>query len=349
MISHASLLQMQELSDGSTLCQLLNPWHTNEVLAQYLLVRKSDTSWNEKKLKAQGLDANTIVLRTPLDRMTVSTACHTWLLMQFDALQNIGALCDTAYIASQDVLQWVRNHSEIADAGQSTTPNTEVILQVQSEAVWISPFENADLSTLQHLPIPLIYCADYMENTPLARAEWMRFYGRIVGKDDEADRLFAQVQARYDSLAIVAQEKTGTNKLQLLAELPYGATWYVPGGRSTSARLYQDAGYCYPWAEDMHAGSLSLSAEAVLVKAGQCDRWLIKYMNDSGDWTLEQLLAQSPYYAQIKAAKTGEVWGCNTARSDFFDVTPFRPDTLLESLVNEDGSFFKKLDPNSEQ
>lgn len=348
IVTHASLLQMQPVGVGYTLCQIMNPWRDDEAMAQYLLVPKSDKQWNDEKLAALGISGGCQIIRTPLERMTVTTACHTWLLQQLDATKQIGALCDTAYIASKEVKAWLRQHPEIADAGQSTTPNTEVIMMEKSEAVWISPFENADLSSLQHLPTTLIYCADYMENSPVARAEWMRFYGRLVDKASEADALFKGVASRYDSLTIVAQEKYGETKPLLLAEIPYGATWYVPGGCSTSAHLYQDAGYCYPWSDDTHAGSLSLSLEAVLAKAGECDKWLIKYMDDAGDWSLQQFVEQNPYYGQFKAARNGEVWGCNTAQSDFFDVTPFRPDMLLESLVNEDGCFFKRLATNEE-
>lgn len=343
---YAELLQMQELDHGRVLCQIYDPWRTEQVVAQYLLVSNSDEHWNQEQLLACEAEYGpSTLIRTPLRHMTLTSSCHAWLMYQLEAMPCVAVMCDTAYVLSGEVQTWLRTHP-VKDGGTSTLPNAEVMLQAQSDALWISPFENAGTTQLAQLPITTIYCADYMENSPLARAEWMKFFGRLVDKGHEADSLFHLVATRYDSLATIipADEVRPT----LLAELPYGNTWYVPGGRSTSAQLYQDAGFAYPWSTDTHAGSLSLSPEAVLAKAAECDVWYFKYLSPEGDWTREQMLRQSVFFTQFKAAKNGELWGCNTAHSDFFDVTPFRPDLLLESLRNQDGKYFVKLTDSSE-
>lgn len=340
---HASLLNLMETEESYTLVQIFNPWQSSEMEVQYLLAAADDSHWNEateQSLKEKYGEFT--LLRTPLQRITLTSSCHAYLLDELRALDHVSVMCDTGYVMSPSVHRWM--HDGLAfDGGSSMSPNPEILLAAQTDAVWISPYENASAGTLSHLPLTLIYCADYMENSPLGRAEWMRFYGRLVGKGHEADSLFQCIESRYDSLVCVSHTDTLSTRRTLLAELPYGPTWYVPGGCSTSSLLYQDAGYDYLWSEDTHAGSLSLSPEAVLAKAIDCDRWIFKYMNTDGDWTLEEFLAQNPFYGQFKAAKTGEVWGCNTSYSDFFDVTPFRPDILLESLINDDERFFKKL------
>lgn len=340
---HASLLNFCETDEAYTLVQIHNPWQPSKVEVQYLLVPAEDNGWNEEtEQTCKEIYGDFTVLRTPLQRITLTSSCHAYLLDELRALDLVSVMCDTGYVMAPSVHRWM--HDALAfDGGNSMAPNTEVLLAAQTDAVWISPYENASTSTLSHLPLTLIYCADYMENSPLGRAEWMRFYGRLVGKGQEADSLFQHIETRYDSLICVSHADTLKTRRTLLAELPYGPTWYVPGGCSNSSLLYQDAGYDYPWSHDTHAGSLSLSPEAVLAKAMDCDRWIFKYMNPEGDWTLEDFLAQNPLYSQFKAAKNGEVWGCNTSYSDFFDVTPFRPDILLESLINDDGRFFKKL------
>lgn len=340
---HASLLSIQAIGEDYTLVQILNPWQSSEVEVQYLLVSSDDTAWNERiEQQIQVKYGGFTLIRTPLQRITLTTSCHAYLLDELRALDHVSVMCDTEYINSPSVHRWM--HDGLAfDGGSSMAPNPEILLAAETDAVWISPYENASVSALTPLPLTLIYCADYMETSPLARAEWMRFYGRLVEKGQEADSLFHCIETRYDSLISVSHADTLKAHRTLLAELPYGPTWYVPGGMSTSSLLYQDAGYTYPWADDNHAGSLSLSPEAVLTKAADCDRWLFKYMNPDGDWTLSDFLAQHPFYGQFRATKTGEVWGCNTSYSDFFDVTPFRPDILLESLINEDERFFKRL------
>ena len=351
LCQHTSLLHLSQVDETYTLAQILNPWQPTKVEVQYLLVPAADAHWNEEAAqKATEKYGAFTLLRTPLQRITLTTSCHAYLLDELRALDHVSVMCDTEYVHSPAVHRWM--HDGLAfDGGSSMAPNTEVLLSAQTDAVWLSPYENASTSTLNTLPLTLIYCADYMETTPLARAEWMRFYGRLVGKGQEADSLFCCISARYDSLVSLSHADTLTCPLpdtlqaqrSLLAELPYGPTWYVPGGKSTSAQLYHDAGYAYPWADDTHAGSLSLSPEAVLAKAADCDRWLFKYMDPEADWMLSDFLSQNPLYAQFRAAKTGNVWGCNTSYSDFFDVTPFRPDILLESLINDDERFFKRL------
>lgn len=332
-IAYSELLQMESLNESRTLCRILDPWRTNRVMMQYLLVPKSDTAWNDStELTYAEAYGESIVLRTPLERMTVTSSCHAWLMEQLGAEEDIAAMCDTAYVTAQSVKCWMRERN-IADAGNSAAPNLEVLLAAQSDAVLISPFENCNYGRLNHADIPMVYCAEYMETSPLGRAEWMKFYGRLVEQGQKADKLFATVESRYNKAIRPIGNKT------LLAELPYGATWYVPGGNSTSAQLYADAGYRYLWSEDNHPGSLSLSKEAVLAKGQDCDVWVFKYNDPNHDWTLDDLKRQQPLYGQFKAVKEGNVWGCNTATSDFFDVTPFRPDTLLENFNH----FFRPL------
>ena len=344
-IEYAELLVMEDAGSGRTLCRILDPWRTERIMMQYLLVPKEDKEWNESEEETLATKYGvSTVLRTPLDRMAVTASCHIWLLSQLDALSHVAILCDTVFINAENIKKWMRSTKPngepmILDGGTATKPNAEVLLSGQCDAIWISPYENASLGNLTMIPIPIIYCAEYMETTPLARAEWMKFYGRLVGCGTKADELFEAVATRYEKL------RKGDNKGQkILVDLPYGATWYLPGGNSTSAQLYEDAGYIYPWADDTHSGSLSLSKEAVLAKAQDCDIWYIRYMDSNKDWTLADFKRQNAFFDRFKAAQDGNVRACNTAYSDFFDVTSFRPDSLLESFIRQDGAFYKLVE-----
>ncbi len=343
-MNYAELLQMKELGNGRVLCRILDPWRSEKVMIQYLLIPKDDDNWNqaEEEVYSKKYGPST-TLRTPLERMTVTTSCHAWLLSQLDALNSIAIMCDTVFVNATNIKQWMRSkknngESMILDAGTATKPNLEILSAGNTDALWISPYENANLNNLDKLSIPIIYCAEYMETTPLARAEWMKFYGRIVERKEKADSLFEAIAERYERL-----KNTSNKGKKILVDLPYGATWYVPGGCSTSAKLYKDAGFIYPWLDDNHSGSLSLSKEAVLSKAQDCDIWLIRYMDPHKDMTLEDFKRQNVFFEQFKAAQEKNIWGCNTAYSDFFDITSFRPDSLLESMINEDGKFYQKI------
>ena len=322
---------MQDLDDGHTLCRITNPWQRNHTVMQYLLIPEADSLVTDEYLThIESLYGPVQTLSIPVRQHTITSACYAYLYDLLDADQYIGAMCDTEYVQDSVIASALRS-GRIADAGSSMSPNAEVILSVQSEAIWVTPYETGSQAMISAiLPnIPIIYCADYLEGSPLGRAEWMRFFGRLVGRAQQADSLFAVVEHNYLTLAA---DSTSGPRASLLCELPYGATWYVPGGRSTMSWLYQDAGFDYIWADDVHSGSLGLSIEAVYAKAQTADRWVIKYYAPEGDWQLSDLLNQHSVYSQINASQTGGVYGCNTAHSDYFEITPFRPDWILTEM-----------------
>lgn len=318
---YAELLEMQE-TDSGTVARIHDPWNRERVAIEYHISQ-------------------------PQQRVTLSASSHGYLLSQLlDAANLVTAYCDAQYVMDSTLQARLRD-GLILDAGSSLAPNLEVLAATRCDAIWLCPMEGSNtLSALgQHLGTQVICCADYMESTPLGRAEWMRFYGRLIGKGAVADSLFLVIEERYLTLTAHSDSlrAAGDSCQTLMAEMPYQATWYVPGGRSTTAQLYHDAGLDYLWADDTHAGSLALSPEAVLDKAHDADIWLVKYYDPSGDWTLDDFIGQHPYFPQFKAAQCGEVYGCNTAVSDYFDVAPFRPDLILESLIERDEKYFKPL------
>lgn len=332
---YASLLQMEDLDNGMTLCRIQNPWQPERIAMQYLLI-PGDTLSDKELDEIEHHYGRIQTLHTPLRQQAITASCYAALYDELNALEYIGVLCDADYILNPQVLALLEN-GKIVEAGGSMAPNPEIILSAGSEAIWVTPYDAGSQAMISAIlpQIPIIYCADYQETSPLGRAEWMRFYGRLVNKGPEADKLFLEIETHYNQL----EERGGTREMPkgqrgpaILPELPYGATWYIPGGRSSSSYIYQDAGFLYPWADDTHGGSLALSAEAVFAKANEADVWVFKYFDPDTCWTLPNLLGQNPLFGQFKAAQTGQVFGCNTARSDYFEVAPFHPELILDEM-----------------
>ena len=169
-----------------------------------------------------------------------------------------------------------------------------------------------------------------METSALGRAEWMRFYGLLFGVASEADSLFAEVDSCYGRLK--KRAALSSVSLSIVSELKSGSAWYVPGGRSTIGRLFNDACGRYVFSEDKHSGSIPLAFESVFDKAGDADVWTIKYNRDR-DMTYADLKADYMGYTGFKAFKTRNIYGCNTAKVPFYEETPFRPDYLLADLI----------------
>ncbi len=353
-IEHASLLKIENIEKGLTICRIANPWKPEETIVQYLLTNTKDLNTDKKAEIESAYGAYTLI-NTPLQHITLTASCHAYLLSQIDAIDNVAAMSDADYVAYAPVKEMIATE-KIANAGSSMAPNVETILSVNSDAVWISPFENSNAGNLETLPIPIIYCADYMETSPLGRAEWMKFYGLLVGEEQLADSLFSLVETNYAAkkITVNTSQNNSTDSVSspsptLLAEIPYQATWYVPGGCSTMGILYKDAGFDYPWSDDNHSGSLNLSTEIVFNKAHNADIWIFKYLGDN-DYDLDSFLAINHFFPQFKAANIGNVFGCNTSTSDYYDVIPFRPDFLIDELAQikegKDGQYFKKLNTN---
>lgn len=321
IFSYASNLSIVQ-EEGYTVVSIRNPWDTLRVLHTYILVPK------EQELPAH-LPHGTIV-RTPLSRSVVYSAVHCSLLKQLGALSGIAGVCDLPYIKIPEIQEGCAE-GRTGDLGNGMAPDVEKMIDLAPDAILLSPFENSGgYGRVEKIGIPIIECADYMETSPLGRAEWMRFYGKLFGCEERADSLFAVVEKQYNELKALAAGSS--SRPTMISELKHGSAWYVPGGRSTLGILYGDAGARYIWADDTHSGSVPLSVETVLDKGQEADFWLIKY-NQEQDKTLSEMAADYAPYTKFRAFQEQRVYGCNTNDRPFYEEAPFRPDFLLKDLI----------------
>lgn len=316
---HSSLLEIKEC-DGYTVVDVADPWG-ERTLQRYLLV-PSDAEL-PKNMPAG------VLLRTPLKSVVLSSGIHAGLLCEFGVESAVKGICDARYFYNDAVLRGFATGA-VADCGSSLNVNREAIIQVSPGAVFVSPYENAKLDDLEKLGYPIIMCADYMENSPLGRAEWMRFYARLFGKATLGDSLFAAVCNDYDTLC--ASVKTVASRPRLMCELRTGSAWYVPCGGSTMGRMYADAGADYVFAYNEGCGSVPLSYETVLDKAVESDIWLFKY-NSEQEKTYASLLSEYRGYAHFKPFREQWIYACNSFHKRLFEETAFHPEILLRELI----------------
>lgn len=341
-LAYAQNLRMTAF-EGYTRVELRDPWKHGKTLHTYYLVGHEGTQ----------PPGDGTVVHVPLQRMVVFTTAHANLLEWLGEGQRIAGVADAKYMLIPDVqrrLRLTEAKDAIADCGEAMNPNVERIVDLQSDAVLLSPFENSGgYGVLEKTGIPIIECADYMETSSLGRAEWMRFYGLLFGKAAEADSLFARVEADY--LRWAGKVADIEDKPTVFADLKSGATWYVPGGRSTVGRTFADAGADYVFSDLKNSGSSPLSFETVYEKAKDADIWLIKY-NMPEDKTYRDLKNDYAPYVGFRAFRERRVYGCNTGRVPYYEETPFHPEWLLEDLIKifhpdvaktEGGRYFRKL------
>ena len=318
---YAQLLKLVRYQ-GYTTATISHPWRQNAVLHRYVLV-PADSAVPE------ALPEGTVI-RTPLRRSVVFTTVHCSLLSMLQREQSVAGVADLKYIKAPFVQAGV-NSGRITDCGDGMSPVIEKIIDLHPDALLLSPFENSGgYGQLEEIDIPIVECAEYMEPSPLGRAEWVKFYGLLYGCEREADSLFAVVDSSYNVLK--HHPSPITHHPSPLLDKITGSVWYVPGGRSTIGQMLADAGADYPWADDDHSGSVALPFEIVLERAGESDVWLLRYSGKE-PLTRQQLLGEHRGYNQFRAFKSGQVYGCNVEQSLFYEESPFRPDLLLSDFI----------------
>ena len=320
---HAELLTTVLYADHVEV-GIKNPWRKGELLDKYYLVRREDSvSFSKTSHK----DGTTIVV--PVTRAIVGMSPLCQLMMWLGCQDKVCGVIDANYLNIPQMSKAISDGT-VYDCGSSMSPNIEQVVQARAQTAFLSAFEGSDNSKLTRTGRAVVECAEYMETSALGRAEWMKFYGMLMGCGRQADSLFARVTSEYDRLKAGAA-KAATRPL-VLTERIYGDTWFCPGGNSTVARMISDAHARYAFHNDSHQGSLPLSEETVISKASDADIWLFTYSGDH-PLTKKELLTECRGYSQIKAFQTNGIYQCNNMTSRFFDETSFRPDFLLADYV----------------
>lgn len=341
-----------------------NPWKAGTMLHRYILIPKGEegdkTVAMLAKRRSTGARCTTDTVRTPVERSAVFIAPHCQLMYELGCQQAIRGVCDLDYINIPDVKKRAAlsgntsAQNPILNCGSSMAPDIERIIALKPEAILLSPFENSGgYGKLDKLHIPIIEAADYMESSPLGRAEWMKFYGMLFGNEEgksngisgscepKADSLFAKIEKEY--LSLKAQAAGYTKGLSILTERKTGNVWYVPGGQSTIGILLKDANARYIFEDDQHSGSLAMSPEQILAKGKQVDVWAFKYFGGA-PLSQAQLLQEYDGYKALAAFSRGNIYQVDTSTVPYFELTSFHPELLLrEFIILAHGERFGKL------
>lgn len=198
---------------------------------------------------------------------------------------------------------------------------------------------------IKNAGIRLLYIDEYLESEPLARAEYVKVFGKLFGKEKKADGLFDEIEKNYNQI-ISKIKDSHPNKPTVFANQIYGDVWYMPGGRSFQARLFRDAGGDYLWQDDDSDGSLKLNFESVYEKAANADLWL-----NAGDFpNLKSLVGSYKNYEWFAAVKNKKVYNWNKrsnekGANDYFETGTVRPDMVLNDLA---AIFYPGLFPDYE-
>lgn len=349
-MKYAELLTIVKHDDGAyTEAIIENPWKKGTTLHKYILVPKgNEGDETVARLKDDIRENATLqmgshcdIVRTPLESNVVFTAPHCQLMYELGCKNAITGVCDKDYINIPDIKERVKlsdgkastsdTDKVIIDCGSSMQPDIERIIALKPEGLFISPFENSGgYGKLDKLHIPIIETADYMETSPLGRAEWMKFYGLLFKSEERSDSLFSSIEKEY--LALKAEAAKLPQGLSILTERKMGSVWYVPGGKSTMGILLKDANAKYIFADDTHSGSLAYGPERILSKGTQIDVWAFKYFGGKA-LSKSDLLAEYEGYKALKTFNQNSIYQVDTSTQPYFELTSFHPEILLREFI----------------
>jgi iron complex transport system substrate-binding protein len=316
------------------------PWKGARTPLRYLLHRadsgSTEPSVPATKYPTQKNSLNgTPTLITPARRIVCLAGVHTGFLSALGASDRIVAVDAKNHVHDAFVRSGVES-GLIAEVGSGSQLNVERLLAVKPDLVLanaIGASENQALDRLRRAGIPVVVTAEWMENHPLARAEWVRLIGVLVGAEARADSLFDAVEKSY--LRLAERARSRPDRPTVLLGGPFRDQWFVSGGKSFMARLLADAGGRYLWASDTTAGGVPLSFEAVLLHAGDADVWL-----QPNDWrSVGEIGKRDARFARFGAFRRGDVYN-NDARlradgaNDYWETAVTRPDRVLSDLVS---------------
>lgn len=321
IMEYSSHIVVEDNPQGFT-AQIANPWKKNTLLHSYRFSTNQSTDYSFSR------NVNTIHI--PLQRIVVMTNSLAHLMVELGAEDCIAGVCEPEYIADSVICARLADRT-IIDCGNSMYPTIEKIMELHPDAIMVSPFEETGYGQLEKLGIPLLECADYMETSPLARAEWMRFYGRLFGVGAQADTLFSKVKDNYLYLCDLA-EKTPLRP-RVMLDTKSGSAWYVAGGNSTIGQMISDAAGTYIFSGNNNSGSVPLSFETVFEKAQDADVWLLKNSN-SNPLTYKLLESDFKQYSSFKPFKEKNIWVCDVNQVPYFELTSFHPEMLLADFIS---------------
>lgn len=274
-----------------------------------------------------------LVIETPIDSIVSMSTTYVAQLDRLGLLQSVVGL-DSGDFVSNATLRPRIDSGDVQAIGFGPTVNVELLLTLDPDLVmtYAIGFPDSDTHpTLLAAGIPTVLNSDWVETTPLGRAEWLKFTALFYNQEATANQVFDDIAIRYNEA--VALAATAETQPVVFANTPFQGTWYMPGGGSYLARLLADANATYPWADTPDTGSLFLAIESVFADAQDADVWInIEYAA-----SLSDLEATDSRFAEFRAFQEGNVWS-NARRqtpygNDFYETGAVDPHEILLDLI----------------
>ena len=321
--TYASGFTIDKDANSNTLIRVTRPWQGSAHEEQTLAIFANDE-------EAKGYEGEYIV--GAADRVVCMSTSHIAMLDAIGCVDIVVGVSGKQYITNEKVA----NNPAVKDIGYDSNLDYEALVLLKPDVVLmygVTAANDAVTAKLRDLDIPYLYLGDYVEESPLGKAEWVVAIAEIVGCREKGEEVFSEIAERYNEVrnSVVRGEKGR----KVMFNLPYQDVWYMPSDDSYMVQLVEDAGGAYIYkGKNPTGGSKAISLEEAYMLASEADIWL----NTGQCSTLAELRSSSPHFANTPVVLRGEVYNNNRRRtkaggSDFWESAIVRPDVVLSDLV----------------
>lgn len=323
-IQYSKSLSIQK-QDGYTVVTVSNPWPDAVKNFVYVLKEKNGIVPDSLQKYTQ--------ISVPLKTIVVTSTTNIPFLEMLGVEKSLVGFPHTDYVSSEKTRTLI-DAGLVKNVGQNEKLNIEQLIDLSPELIVTFGIDNNNpsIENLQKSGLKVLIQADWMEQSPLGKAEWLKLYGVLFGKEKEADALFENIVKEYNSaLALVADKKPTST---VLYGSMYQDQWYVAKGSSWVAQFMKDAKADYFWKNLEGTGSLGLSFENILDKAKTANFWIA-----TGSFkSLSELEKANPHYSQFDAFTNKNIYTFEakmgaTGGTIFYELSPSRPDLVLKDYI----------------
>ena len=306
---------------------VIDPWQkSQDNKFDYYLIEKGQTVPEMLKDKT--------VFFTPLQRVVCLSTTHIGFLDALGSLHTVCGLSGTVYVSNDSIKNGISSN-RIREVGNEQGLNFEAIVQLKPDVVFaygVGSEINAQMNKLRDLGIPTVLVGEYLEQSPLAKASWIKFFGAFFNKEELAGTIFDQIKKNYES--VKSSVTNVASRPLVLTGLPFKDTWWIAGGQSNLAVLIQDAGGKFLWRENLSKEAFPVSLEEVFLRADGADFWI----NCGTAANLGSLLSFDPRFSVLQVVKKSQVYNNNLRSTpgdgnDYWESGVVHPDLILSDLV----------------
>lgn len=314
-VRYATCFKLVQRADYTEL-QILN---AGKVEKKYALLKKN---------QSPVLATDVVPLQIPLKSIVVLSGTHVGMLSKLNLQDRIVGVSNRNYIYNSAVKKRIESN-QVFEFDNFSTLNPERVLKTKSKVVFQTGFDGNTVvlqDKLAKLGIQCIPNYDWSENHPLGKAEWIKVFGYLFGKEKEANAYFNQVEKEYLELVQVA--KSQKEKPTVFSGMIFGDVWYMPAGQSFGAVFFRDAGADYCEKNEQGTGSASYTFEQVFTKNQTAQIW----MNVEVE-TKKQLLQANPKYSYFNAFQTGNMFSYAHQMNQFWENSAIEPHHVLSDMI----------------